>query len=193
MGRPKAWLPFGDEVLLQRVVRRMAELARPVVVVAADGQELPALGDYVTVARDEVEGRGPLQGLAAGLAALPEASEVVFVASTDAPFVERAWIEGLVGLMGDHDLAIPFVDGFLHPLSAVYRRSPALGAIRQQLRDGRLRVSDLAEVLRTRRVTADELIALDPGLDSLRNLNTPEEHQRALRDAGLASPAGEAG
>ena len=37
MGRPKAWLPFGDEVLLQRVVRRIAEAAWPIAVVAAPG------------------------------------------------------------------------------------------------------------------------------------------------------------
>ena len=43
MGLPKAWLPFGDETMLQRVVRIVATVANPVVVVAAENQELPEL------------------------------------------------------------------------------------------------------------------------------------------------------
>ena len=39
MGRPKAWLPFGDELMLQRVVRILGEVVNPIVVVAAPGQD----------------------------------------------------------------------------------------------------------------------------------------------------------
>lgn len=41
MGRAKAWLPFGPERMLQRVVRLVREAVGPVVVVAAPGQECP--------------------------------------------------------------------------------------------------------------------------------------------------------
>ena len=70
MGQPKAWLPFGRERLLQRVVRLVSTAAEHVAVVAAPGQELPPLPASVVLARDPVRGKGPLQGLAAGLAAL---------------------------------------------------------------------------------------------------------------------------
>ena len=60
MGRPKAWLPFGPERLLQRVVRLVSTAADPVAVVAAPGQDLPELPRSVVVARDPVSGRGPL-------------------------------------------------------------------------------------------------------------------------------------
>ena len=43
MGRPKALLPFGPEVMLERVVRILSAVARPIVVVAAPDQELPPL------------------------------------------------------------------------------------------------------------------------------------------------------
>ena len=56
MGRPKAWLPFGDEVMLTRVVRRLAEVVAPIVVVAAPGQEVPALPAEVEVVRDPERG-----------------------------------------------------------------------------------------------------------------------------------------
>src|SRR3954468_19835613 len=70
MGRRKAWLPFGDELMLPRVVRLLSEVVPELVVVAAPDQEVPPLPAGVTVARAPERGRGPLQGLAAGLAAL---------------------------------------------------------------------------------------------------------------------------
>src|SRR5438552_9005872 len=92
MGQPKAWLPFGPERMLQRVVRLVGEAVGPIVVVAAPGQDLPPLPDAVTIVRDPISGRGPLQGLAAGLAALPEAVELAYATATDVPFLEPAWI-----------------------------------------------------------------------------------------------------
>ncbi|MCA9117229.1 MAG: NTP transferase domain-containing protein, partial [Planctomycetaceae bacterium] len=41
MGQPKHLLPFGDETMLQRVVRTLSAVVSPVVVVAARGQQLP--------------------------------------------------------------------------------------------------------------------------------------------------------
>src|SRR5262245_29573929 len=81
MGRSKAWLPFGGEVLLQRTVRMLSEVVDPVVVVAAPGQELPSLPESVTVARDQEAYLGPLNGLAAGLATLNGRAEVAYLSS----------------------------------------------------------------------------------------------------------------
>ena len=92
MGRPKAWLPFGEERLLQRVVRLVDTVARPIVVVAAAGQELPDLPAEVAIVRDPVGGRGPLAGMAAGLGALTDPVELVNATATDVPFLEPRWI-----------------------------------------------------------------------------------------------------
>lgn len=53
MGQPKAWLPIGGEVFLQRVVRVLSEVVSPIVVVAAAGQDLPELPAEIVIARDE--------------------------------------------------------------------------------------------------------------------------------------------
>ena len=50
------------------------EAAPHEVVVAAPGQELPALPAGVELAFDPVEGRGPMQGVAVGLAAVASAT-----------------------------------------------------------------------------------------------------------------------
>jgi molybdopterin-guanine dinucleotide biosynthesis protein A len=182
MGQSKAWLPFGDERMLQRVVRLVREAVQDIVVVAAPGQELPELPGEVTIVRDVVSGRGPLQGLAAGLAALPSAIEFAYASGTDVPLLQPSWIETLARLIGDHDLAIPFVEGYHHPLAALYRRSTVLPAVESLLQADRLRPVYLMEAVRTRIVEAEELRAADPELKTLRNLNTPEDYEGSLRD-----------
>jgi molybdopterin-guanine dinucleotide biosynthesis protein A len=185
MGRPKAWLPFGRERMLERVVRLIQTVAQPVVVVAASGQELPELAREVAIVRDPVAGRGPLQGLAAGLAALPDSVELVYATATDVPFLEPRWITRLVELLGGYDLAIPYVGDYYHPLAAVYRRAVVLPAIQALLQADRLRPVFLVEAVKTRVVREPELKDVDPGLQTLRNLNFPEDYQKALVDAGL--------
>ncbi len=180
MGRPKAWLPFGSETLLERVVRLASCVARPVVVVAASVQSLPELSPDVIVVRDEVPGRGPLQGLASGFAAVPRSVELAYATACDAPFLEPCWITHLTALIDTADLAIPYVHERFHPLSALYRVAGALPVIEELLvRNGR-RVVELVELLDTRVVSADELALVDPAFGTLININTPEEYQAAF-------------
>lgn len=185
MGRPKAWLPFGPEHLLQRVVRLAGVAASPVVVVAAPGQDLPDLPSGVRVVRDSLPGRGPLQGLASGFAAMPEPVELIFATATDVPFLEPRWISRLVVRIGDADLAVPNIGGYLQPLAALYRRRTMLPAIESLLAGSRLRVRDLIDAARAVVLDEDDLRDVDPSLGSIRNLNEPADYDQALRDAGL--------
>jgi molybdopterin-guanine dinucleotide biosynthesis protein A len=186
MGVPKAWLPFGPERMLQRVVRLVATVARPIAVVAAEGQVLPKLPADVVIARDPIAGRGPLQGLAAGLDALPDSLELVYATATDVPFLEPRWITRLAELIGDHHLAIPYIDEEYHPLAALYRRPAVLPVIERMLEQGNLRLKSIVERVPARVVYATEMREADQDLGTLRNLNRPEEYEQALRDAGLS-------
>ncbi len=185
MGRPKAWLPFGGERMLARVVRRLGAAAEPIVVVAAVGQDLPPVDGAALIVRDAAPDRGPLQGLATGLASLPETVGLVFATATDVPLIRPAWVRRLVELIGDDDLAMPLVDGFHQPLAALYRRASVLPVVMDLLKADLLRPVGLVERLRSRIVSADELRTVDPDLDTLRNVNTPEQHREALERAGL--------
>jgi molybdopterin-guanine dinucleotide biosynthesis protein A len=173
--------------MLQRVVRLVSTVVHDVVVVAAPEQEFPPLPATVVIARDEVQGRGPLQGLLAGLTAQDESVELVYATATDVPFLEPAWIVRLVELIGENDLAIPWCDGYHHPLAALYRRATVLPAVAALLRSGRFRPVFLMESLSARLVTVDQLSDVDPQLQTLRNLNNPEDYLAALRQAGFES------
>ena len=183
MGTSKALLPFGPETMLQRVVRILSTVVTPIVVVAAVDQELPALPADIAIARDEREGRGPLQGLAAGLRALPADVEAAYVTSCDVPLLVPGFVRQMLALAAGHDVALIDIDGFAHPLSAVYRRD-VLPHVEALLASDRLRPAYLFELVQTRRVAPAEMTA-DPALLTLRNLNTREDYERALSEAGL--------
>ena len=185
MGRPKASLSFGPETMLARVARLLGEAATPIVVVAAADQEIPDLSDSIRVVRDPVADRGPLQGLAVGFEILAGEVELAYATATDAPFLKAAWVDRLVELIGDRDLAIPEIDGHLHPLASLYRIKAARPAVERLLAEDRLRPSSLAGTLRTLRVDASAMSAVDPESWTLRNLNTPEDYRSALRLAGF--------
>ena len=184
MGTPKAALPFGSETMLQRVVRLLGAVVSPIVVVAAREQSIPPLPDAVIITRDEREAKGPLEGIRAGLSALPESIDAAYITSCDVPLLVPGFVERMIDLMGDDDIAVMEIDGFPHPLSAIYRRN-ILPNVDSLLAADRLRPVFLFDAVRTRRVKPEEMLVVDPELKTLRNLNTPEDYRAALADAGF--------
>jgi molybdenum cofactor guanylyltransferase len=187
MGRPKAWLPFAGESMLARVVRLLSEAVSPIVVVAAPDQEVPPLPAAIRIVRDEEKGRGPLQGLSAGLAALEGLADVAYLSSCDVPFLRPAFVERLINLLGEHLVCVPRVGDYHHPLAALYRLE-VKQTVDRLLTENRLRPIFLFEAVPTRIVQAMELADVDPTFASLRNLNTPEEYEAALRQVQAAAP-----
>ncbi|MDA0657434.1 MAG: molybdenum cofactor guanylyltransferase [Planctomycetota bacterium] len=184
MGRPKAWLPFGPETMLQRIVRIVSTEVSTVIVVAAQGQELPPLPAIATVVYDGQRDRGPLQGLARGLQCL-SASQVAYVTSCDVPRLNTAFVRAMFDFLPGYDIAVPQEATFCHPLAAVYR-STVLPQVELLLERDQLRPMFLFDQASTRFVPVDDLRAADPELTSLENLNSPEDYERALRASGLA-------
>jgi len=90
---------------------------------------------------------------------------------------------GNTGLGLSSQIAVMDIDGFPHPLSAVYRRD-TLPHVESLLENDKLRPVFLFDAVRTRRVRPEEMISVDPELRTLRNLNTPEDYLAALKEAG---------
>src|SRR6266702_4597539 len=148
MGTPKAALEWHGSTLLWRTAGILARATGgPVVVVRAPGQELPALPPGTEVVPDPREGLGPLQGIAAGLAALSGRAAAAYRVA-------------------------------LAPLAA--------GLVaRQRLRPAFLFEACTVARLDEAALRADPVLAaLDPGLDSLVNVN-----ERADYRAARARPA----
>ena len=187
MGRPKAALEWHGSTLLERVCGIVAQAVDgPLVVVRSPGQELPELPAAVQLVDDAHEGRGPLQGLAAGLAALGGRAGRAYVSSTDVPLLHPAFVHALLAAADDDaDLVVPVVDGRPHPLAAVYRVA-LLTEVDELIAAGELRLTALLDHCRVREVGEAELLAdgalaaADPELLSLLNVNEPADYERAL-------------
>jgi molybdopterin-guanine dinucleotide biosynthesis protein A len=199
MGQDKAWLPFGGETLLERIVRIVGKSIHDhnIVVVAGPRQELPSLPPAIRVVRDAEEARGPLPALLDGLCQLPEIVEAAFVTACDAPLLKPAVIEWLLERLAlvhaddsqpttYHDALVP-TDGRMHyPLCAAFRTTCRVGVAAAPMHG----ITSLQGLLRSKLVSGrtfalDDLRDVDPQLDSLVNCNTPEEYERALRKAGF--------
>jgi molybdenum cofactor guanylyltransferase len=203
MGAPKSALEWHGSTLLRRTVGIVSRATGgPVVVVRASGQALPSLPRDTVVVDDPREGKGPVQGIAAGLAALADLDalpgglgapgglggrpETAFVSSTDMPFLHPAFIRCvLCALTADGaDVALPVARGYPQPLAAAYRVSLAATAERL-VEEDRLRPAFLFSECVTARLDdaalkTDPLIgAFDPDLDSVVNINTPDDYLQA--------------
>jgi molybdopterin-guanine dinucleotide biosynthesis protein A len=187
MGTPKAALEWHGSTLLYRTVGIVARAAEgPVVVVRAPGQELPDLPPRTMVVEDPAEGKGPVQGIAAGLAALAGQAEAAFVSSTDMPFLHPAFIRRVLRVVREDgvDVCLPVARGYPQPLAAAYRTHLAEIAGRL-VKEDRLRPAFLFEECTVRRLDDAELqadpvlAALDPELDSVLNVNEPADYEAA--------------
>jgi molybdopterin-guanine dinucleotide biosynthesis protein A len=186
MGSPKAALEWHGSTLLRRITGIVGRsVDGPVVVVRAPGQELPTLPDNVEIVEDAREGRGPLQGLAAGLAAVREQANVAYLSSTDVPFLHPRFIRRVLGALDDDtDVVLPHVGGFPQPLAAAYR-TELVDVVERLIAEDRMRPAFLFEACRVRRLDGPMLLedpalaALDPDLDSVLNLNEPGDYEAA--------------
>src|SRR5581483_2148166 len=114
-------------------------------------------------------------GLAAGLGAIADRVAVAYVSSVDVPLLHPAFVRAVVDALADDvDVAVPEADGLLHPLAAAYR-VVVLPIVEAMLAEDRLALTGLLDRCRVRRVAGAEL----PALESLTNLNSPADYERA--------------
>ncbi len=187
MGASKATLEWHGSTLVRRAAGLVARaVAGPVVVVRAAGQELPPLPEHIEIATDAEQYLGPLHGIAAGLEQLGGRAEVVFVTGVDAPLLHPALIAHVLrSLRDEDDAAMPYVHGWRQHLAAAYRVGALAPALAEQIDREQLAVGALSARLRAHELDEAKLLAdprvnaYDPQLDSLLNLNTPDEYAAA--------------
>ena len=173
--------------MLARVLDVLGEVVDVQVVVAAADQPLPEIDASAVVVRDRRESRGPLEGLAAGLASLPADVAAAYVTSCDVPLLKASFVARMFELLDDFDAVVPNCDGYHHPLAAVYRRE-LLTVVEELLAADRLRPIFILEACHARIVSKAEVSQSDAELDSLTNLNRPADYFAALDRAGFSCP-----
>lgn len=188
MGIPKAWLPMGDETVLQHLVHLLTEVVTQVVVVASPEQSLPALDSAVHLTHDRNPDRGPLEGLATGLSSLSVEKECAMVVACDVPLLKAAFVKHLFSSLGTHDAVVPFVGGKPHPLVAVYRTS-VRAVVERQLSSGHRSMREFLAEIDVLYLGEQHVSEIDPQFESLRNINRPEDFRELAYELGIEVPA----
>lgn len=133
----------------------------------------------VDYAPDEDDGRGPVGGIATGLAACPPATDRAFVVACDMPFVDAAVVDALFerAATSTAPAIVPRTDdGWYQVLHAVYDPNLMLDACRRALVDGDRKVLAPLSHLAVEQVESTDIRGLEA---STANVNTTE----ALRSA----------
>lgn len=173
MGGDKPGALLLGKPLLQWVIDAMQEVASPLILAVAPGQELPPLTSRVPlfVAEDLLPHRGPLSGVYTGLSYTN--ADHVLVAPCDAPLLRPALLRLLIHRRNGVDAVVPVAMGEPQPSVALYARSclPALiEALNASDRSLRAFLSRITVDL----VPQDLVREADPDLASFRNANTRE-------------------
>lgn len=184
MGADKALLRGrpGGPTMIETVVARLKEAGlAPDLLVTNNPASFAFLG--VPMQPDEIPGAGPMGGIYTALVRLP--CERALVVGCDMPLLCPGLLQYMAGLPDDADALVPRwrdAEGHLHveTLHAIYSgRCKEL--IRKRIEAGRLTVRALLDEVSVRYLDEGEMRRHDPGLESFRNANTPEEWER-LRD-----------
>ncbi len=190
MGFDKSRLPFADQTFLERIVGTLGPVVDRIVVVKSQHQEYESCSKYMVV-QDRENGKGPLEGVASGLAALGTEHTAAFVTSCDVPLLRAAVVDLLFGQLGDFDAVVPVDFGQpkrIYGLTSIYR-TRILARLNSLIEQGRLRVSDLPTFINAKEVSLENLQTVDPNLASLTNINSMEDYLSLARSHGFPVPA----
>ncbi|MBC7225864.1 MAG: molybdenum cofactor guanylyltransferase [Thermoflexales bacterium] len=179
MGKDKAFLELGSRPLIAHVLDRMAGVCDEVLVVANDIPRYAGLG--ARVVPDVFPGVGVLGGLHAGLRAAQH--DLILAVGCDMPFLNPDLLRAFAAWAEGYDVVALRRGEQVETLHAAYRRT-CLPAMEAAIRAGERRIISFFPHVRVRYMAPEETEALDPGLRSFRNVNTPEEWEEVLRLLG---------
>jgi molybdopterin-guanine dinucleotide biosynthesis protein A len=170
-GHAKSFL----EVEGQRVIDRQLAVLRPlfseILIVANDREPYLELG--LPVVSDIIPGGfGPLVGILTALESA--AADRVVCVACDMPYLAKAPLAFIRDHSPTADVLVPVVGGREEPLFARYAKA-VVPSIRAQIATGDYKVSRFYARVNTGRIGEEILRILDPELQFLANVNTPED------------------
>jgi molybdopterin-guanine dinucleotide biosynthesis protein A len=160
---------------LHHALVRLAEVCDEIVVVLGPEASVPALPDLagVRLARDDMEGQGPLAGIAAALRTI--GTTFAIVAAGDMPELQRSVLALMLGAAADADAVALADDSDVRPLPCVVRVGRAATIAPALLRTGRASVRALLDQLHVTAVDEETWTALDPERRTLFDVDEPDD------------------
>lgn len=181
MGSPKALVSFCGSPLICRGLKRLGGIADELIVTSNDQKSLDFLCSSVTfdnklkLRSDVYNVRSALSGLYTALYSASNpfvavvACDLVFPSAPLLLAAQKALVET------GADVAVPVTSHGYEPFHAVYRRATCLSHVQAALLEGETRAISWYGKVRVHKMSADEILAIDPRGGSFINVNTPEE------------------
>ena len=174
LGRDKALERICGKYLVERVLDSLSQLGDDIIVVTAAPNQLSDLN--VEKVLDTYPRTGAKVGLCTGINA--SLSFYSLVVACDMPFLNIDLLRYLLDLASGFDAVIPRIGDKIEPLHAVYSKN-CIPILEEQIRKGKLKISDLFDEINVRYVEAEEIERYDPRHLSLFNINSEADLKRA--------------
>lgn len=157
MGRDKRWLDLGGRSMLERCLRRIPTVfSERFLMVEANSPDIMQLAENCgfCIVTDEVQGRGPVEGLRLGLKHM--SADWGLALSADMPFFSFSAIEPLFIRLSETiskgerriKCILPTLDGRRQPLAGLYHKG-LLTEIAQKIKRGERKLGAMAEAFET--------------------------------------------
>ena len=180
MGTDKAFLRWGNETLLERMLKIGRSITSDVYIVGDPSKFSsfsPTIGDFYT-------NQGPLGGIHAALSA--RKSNLNLIVGVDLPLVTAEFLNFLFDRAQKSEtiVTVPRACGRLQPLCAVYRH-PFAAVAEEFLRQRKNKIDPLFSMVSTCVIEPQEMTAAGFSDETFRNVNTPEDLEEAKRALSL--------
>ncbi|MFN0071547.1 MAG: molybdenum cofactor guanylyltransferase [Chloroflexota bacterium] len=177
-GINKAMLVVGTASIVERTLAAVQPIVGEVTLVVND-HSLASLG--LPLYLDPEPHAGVLPALLTGLEA--SSAELCLLTACDMPFIQPRLVEHLFEACAEHDVCLPYIERRPEPMLAVYRRERCIGAIREALSQGYMRMIAFLDRLNVAALDESDLRYSDPELRSFFNVNEPADLEQARQMA----------
>ena len=179
-GEKKTFRKIGERTILDHIYTVFSSLFMEVIIVVNDPKDFA--GWDMTIVTDIIPSKCALAGLHAGLfyASYP----YVYATACDTPFLRQSVVEHIVGkIEKGYDVIVPRTDDGLETLSAAYSRE-CIPLIEENLKKDIYMIKKFFRAGKVKEIPITELKPLDPELQFIFNVNTPEDLEKARIMAG---------
>ena len=179
IGVDKGLVILNKKPLVAYVIERLEPVVDEVIlVVGSQAQIVTYEGFGPRVIRDRIQGGTPLVGAYTGF--MEASGEYAFLTAVDQPLIDPQIVKLLFKEAKGHDAATPtWANGWVEPLHAVYKTEPSASAGKSLIEAGDKKLSMILSTLRdVVHIPINEVKALDPGLRTFMDVDTPEDLEK---------------
>ncbi len=185
-GKKKSFHAVGGKMIMDSIHDLFTTLFERIIIVANEPEAFTRWNALVV--SDIYASRCPLAGIHAGL--FYASTPYVFVLACDTPFIKKNLAAYILSAMGPGiDVVVPQTKDGLEPLCAAYSKD-CLPLIERNLDNNILMVKKFFRKKKTIILPCETLSAVDPGMNSFININTPEDLETARQMADKLNDQG---